>query len=105
MLFFIDRQDVPGTVGEGPRRRHIGEQHEAAGLFLSTTDAFDVRSESRLPSRAHGYDWARCVGTGPAPAIHGLALHSDVHQMVGGRRGLASCVSSVARSSDDFPDR
>src|SRR2546425_12494335 len=25
--------------------------------------------------------------------------------MVGGRRGPASCVSSVARSSDDFPDR
>ena len=33
MLFFLDRQDVPGTVGEGPRRRHMGAQHDAAGLF------------------------------------------------------------------------
>ena len=35
-------------MGEVPCRGHIGEQDEAARLFLHTSDAFGVRSNSRL---------------------------------------------------------
>src|SRR5262249_10918573 len=48
MLFFIDGEDLPGTMGESPCRGHIGEQDEAARLFLQTPEALGVRSHGRL---------------------------------------------------------
>ena len=36
MLVFVHGEDVPGAMGELPRGGHIGEQHEAACLFLQT---------------------------------------------------------------------
>ena len=44
MLLFIDGEDLPSTMGHVSRRGHIGEQDEAARLFLHTTDALGVWS-------------------------------------------------------------
>src|SRR5499427_9626935 len=87
MLLFIDGEDLSGAMGEVPCRGHIGEQYEAARLFLHTTDACGMRSNSRLQSITCGFDWARLVRARPAPAIHGPFLHRDVHQMVGSVHG------------------
>ncbi len=44
-------------------------------------------SDGRLEPRAYGFDWARLLGTGPAPALPRPFLHGDIHQMVGGVHG------------------
>src|SRR2546430_16429542 len=44
MLLFLDGEDRPSTMGHVSRRGHIGEQDEAARLFLHTTDALGVWS-------------------------------------------------------------
>ena len=87
MLLFIDGEDLPGPMGEVPRRWHIGEQDEAAPLFLPPADALGVRSNGRLQPLVHGGDRAWLVGARPAPAIHGLFLHGNVHSMVRGGHG------------------
>jgi hypothetical protein len=78
MVLFIDGEDLPSTMGHVSRRGHIGEQHEAARLFLHTTEALGVRSNGRRQPIAEGFDRARRVGARPAPAIHGPFLHGDV---------------------------
>ena len=87
LLVFVHGEDVSGARGEGPRRGHIGEQHEAARLCLQARHVLGLRADGRLQPRAHGFDRAWLLGAGPAAAIHRPFLHSDVHLMVGGVHG------------------
>ena len=87
MLLFVNGEDVPGARGQIPRHGDIRKQHEATHLLLPPTDALGVGLHSSLQSVTHGFDRAWLVGARPAPAIHGLFLHRDVHQMVGGMHG------------------
>jgi hypothetical protein len=89
LLVFVHREEVTGAMGEITRCGHLGAQHEAGGLFLQTADALCLGSDGGLEPLAHGFDRARLLGAGPAPAIHGPCLHGDIHQMRGGGHGVA----------------
>jgi len=102
MWRFVNGEDVPGTMGEVPRRGAMREQHEAARLCLPTSDALGLGAAGRLQPRARGVDRARRVGAGPAPAIHRPFRHGDVHHLVGSVHGAERrrCAVRLARHQD-----
>jgi hypothetical protein len=65
----------------------MGEQHDAACLFLQPADARWLGADGELQPIADGLDRTGVVGTGAAPAIHGPFLHGDLHPMGGGGHG------------------
>ena len=67
----------------------MGEQDEAAGLLRQPEEMLRMGSEGRLEPLAAGFDRARRLGAGPAPAIHGPLLHGDLSQLVGSGHGAA----------------
>jgi len=82
MLVFVHGEEVSGAMGQVPHCGHIGQQDEAARLFLQAGNTLSVGAYGRLEALAHDGDGARLVDTGPAAAIHGPFLHGDVDPMV-----------------------
>src|SRR5215831_7728062 len=82
MLVFVDGEDVTSAMGEVSRRGDIGEQDETARLFLQAGNALGLGTHGCLQSIAYGFDRARLLEAGSAPAIHGPFLHSHLQPMV-----------------------
>ena len=48
MLVFVYSEDSAGAMGQVTRRGHIGEQDEAARLFLQAGNALGLGANGRL---------------------------------------------------------
>jgi hypothetical protein len=83
MLVFVDGEDITGAMGHVSRRRHIGEEDEAARRFLQASNALGVGVKVRLQVLAHGLHGARLLSARPAPTLHGLCFHRHLYPVVG----------------------
>ena len=80
VLLCGDGEDIASALGEVPRGRHSGAQHEAARLFIPAGQALALGADGRLEPIPQDCDGARLGGAWPAPAILGPFLHGDIEE-------------------------